>query len=137
MGGAGCDPKEGDVIFATAFRAASATTTLTLLTELRQGRRIYAATDTVGLRKSWPSRHIANRMRAKRRAPATTATRLPRRAARRCIHSRKARPAGPRVRHSAHVACTNIARVSVDPALVIGPLRCRSPELASRGTRPR
>src|SRR3954470_4140107 len=61
MGGAGCDPKEGDVIFATAFRAASATTTLTLLTELRQGRRIYAATDTVGLRKSWPSRHIANR----------------------------------------------------------------------------
>ena len=79
---------------------------------------------------------IANRMRARRRANATIATRLPRRSARRCTHACSVALLRSD-RHTAPLACTSTPRMRGGPAFVIRPRRCRSPELSSCGTTPR
>jgi predicted nucleic acid-binding protein len=70
-------------------------------------------------------------------ASATTAIRLPRRAAMRSAQCRSLLPTIPWRRNIRQAAPTNNARICPLPCLVILPRCCCSPELHSLGTRPR
>src|SRR5260370_4637645 len=85
-----------------------------------------------------PSRQIAKRIPASRRARATTAIGRPRRPAMRSAHSRSAAVSHCfRRRRMHHAAWTNSHRMRPLPALVIRPRRWISLELHSEGTSPR
>ena len=86
---------------------------------------------------SVPSRQSANRMPASFRASATTAVALPRLAAILVAHSCSAYVFGVFHLSSAHAASTSSALALLLPALLIRPRCCFSPELCSRGTKPR
>ena len=83
----------------------------------------YAATATRpgGANGVW-SRHIAYRMRVRRRANATIAIRRPRRAPTVCAQVRNAWPAVLRPRQMTQLACTSNARRSPGPVFVMWPL---------------
>src|SRR5712691_11429276 len=83
-----------------------------------------------------PARHKAYRIPASRRASATTAIRLPRRAAMGSAQCRSVLPTTPWRRHILQAAPTTNARICPLPCLVIVPRCCCSPELHSLGTRP-
>src|SRR5262249_61090707 len=86
---------------------------------------------------SVPSRHIAYKMPATRRATATTATRPLRRRPIRSPHSQSGRVVRRLgVRMTARAVWTSTQRVRLLPVFVIGPRRCVSLELHSRGTSP-
>ena len=70
-----------------------------------------------------PSRSSAKRIPANRRASATTATFLPRRAAIRAAHARSSTVDGSGRRSVDTAACTSSRRMREDPALVMGYIR--------------
>ena len=82
------------------------------------------------------ARHIAYKMQSKRRASATTAMRLPRRAATRSAHVCTMVASAHVGRRTPHAASIRSRRTRVFPAFVIAPRGCLSPELAPSGTSP-
>ena len=83
------------------------------------------------------SRHIAKRIRARRRARATTATLLPRRSPIAWVHRRNPSVSGRRERQTRHAACTSSAWTLGWALRSTRPRRRFSPELYSDGTKPR
>lgn len=85
---------------------------------------------------SVPSLSMAHMMPDNRRAKATTAIRFPRRCAIPSAHLQSAAVFGFFSRIIRCAACTSSTLTRVEPALVICPRSCFSPELNSRGTSP-
>lgn len=85
---------------------------------------------------SVPSRHRANSIPANFLASATQALPLPRLAAILIAQSYRAAFLALRYLSSAHAASTSKVLARLPPALLMRPLRWRSPELYSRGTNP-